>query len=649
MIGQHTGQTCPFIHPVASHFTTHFMFGTCRLPQAAVARKMELIGYGGLTQTLPILLSLTSEQDVIMSVLEISATRRDAKGYLQKYAPKKPDAIIKSPEFVQGKQQQQDISFTDEPLHVAITKLRDPQVLDQETLLGVAKTLVQLRLLGLLSLVVLDCGAEEARGVFEDQALRMCEAIDSFGKNVAKLVDDVFIGTVQERLTKAAVISNSMYVDDRGVLSRTLQKGHIPVIPTVARSDDLTAPQPTDAHPVMLALTRFLTGLQFKIASHEPTTGQAELHKPGRIAAVERIIILDPLGGTPVTGRPGASQRFVNLEQEYESLFKHLMGPEGSPMDATDQSVVPATAHAANLTLAKHALSILPPSASALITTPWAVANTTAQPAHSGSVLLDGESRLCFDGMVTTRRKQNVLLHNLLTDKPVYSSSLPVQRVQDGGHGDLYAEAAAAATLVKRGMPVTIYPDPRISPWSSPRPGSPRLRLTDKCIDLPRLVHLIQDSFGRKLDVQHYMERISENLAGIIIAGEYEGGAILTWECPNGLSNEEAFETGRLIPYLDKFAVLRSRQGSGGVADIVFNAMVQDCFPGGVCWRSRKDNPVNKWYFERSSGTAKLSDSNWTMFWTKHNLVGRDPILQDYESVCRSVEPSWADNKHILD
>ena len=625
------------------------MFGTCRLPQAAVARKMELIGYGGLTQTLPILLSLTSEQDVIMSVLEVSATRRDAKGYLQKYAPKKPDAVSQSPEFVQGKQQQQDISSTAEPLHVAITKLRDPQALDQETLLGVAKTLVQLRLLGLLSLVVLDCGAEESRDVFESQALRMCEAIDYFGKNVAKLVDDVFIGAVAERLTKAAVISNPMYVDDRGVLSKVLQQSRIPVIPTLARSDDLTVPQPTDAHPAMLALTRFLTGLQFKIASHEPTTDQAELRKPGRIAAVERIILLDPLGGTPVTGRPGASQRFVNLEQEYESLFKHLMGPEGSPMDATNQSVVPATAHAANLTLARDALSILPPSASALVTTPWAVANTTAQPAQSGSVLLDGESRLGFDGMVTTRKKQNVLLHNLLTDKPVYSSSLPVQRVQDGGHGDLYAEAAAAATLIKRGMPVTIYPDPRISPWSSPRPGSPRLRLTDKCIDLPRLVHLIQDSFGRKLDVQHYMERVNENLAGIIIAGEYEGGAILTWERPNGLSNEEAFETGRLIPYLDKFAVLRSRQGSGGVADIVFNAMVQDCFPAGVCWRSRKNNPVNKWYFERSSGTAKLFDSNWTMFWTTHNLVGGDPTLQNYESVCRSVEPSWADNKHILD
>jgi amino-acid N-acetyltransferase len=173
--------------------------------------------------------------------------------------------------------------------------------------------------------------------------------------------------------------------------------------------------------------------------------------------------------------------------------------------------------------------------------------------------------------------------------------------------------------------------------------------LTDKCIDLPRLVHLIEDSFGRKLDVDDYLNRVNENLAGVIIAGEYEGGAILTWEKPEGLDDQTAYEQGRYVPYLDKFAVLRKSQGSGGCADIVFNAMVRGCLPDGVSWRSRKDNPVNKWYFERSLGTSKLSGCNWTMFWTTPNLDNQSPILRDYESVCRGVEPSWADNKHILD
>jgi amino-acid N-acetyltransferase len=162
-------------------------------------------------------------------------------------------------------------------------------------------------------------------------------------------------------------------------------------------------------------------------------------------------------------------------------------------------------------------------------------------------------------------------------------------------------------------------------------------------------MYLIEDSFNRKIDVQDYLNRVNENLAGVIIAGEYEGGAILTWERPAGMSEEEAYETGHMVPYLDKFAVLKSRQGSGGVADIVFNAMVQDCFPDGVCWRSRKDNPVNKWYFERSRGTGVVAGTNWKMFWTTPGFVPGEKTHQDYEAVCRGVEPSWADNKHILE
>jgi amino-acid N-acetyltransferase len=164
-------------------------------------------------------------------------------------------------------------------------------------------------------------------------------------------------------------------------------------------------------------------------------------------------------------------------------------------------------------------------------------------------------------------------------------------------------------------------------------------------VDLPRLVYLIEDSFNRKLDVNHYLNRVEKSLAGIIIAGEYEGGAILTWERPFGMDEETAYKSGRLVPYLDKFAVLKKSQGAGGVADIVFNAMVRDCFPEGVCWRSRKNNPVNKWYFERSRGTMKLPGSDWSMFWTTAGVTLKGETLRDYEDVCRNILPSWADKR----
>jgi len=253
---------------------------------------------------------------------------------------------------------------------------------------------------------------------------------------------------------------------------------------------------------------------------------------------------------------------------------------------------------------------------------------TYAEAANSSRVAEESAVR-----NVGTRRQKNALIHNLLTDKPAYSASLPSGRLQ---HESNQVLSVSHSSFVKRGMPLTILPDPTIEPWT---PTSPRLKLTDPRIDLDRLVHLIEDSFNRKLDVKDYLSRVNDRIAGVIIAGDYEGGALLTWESPPNAPDAEP------VPYLDKFAVLKRSQGAGGVADIVFNAMVRTCFPNGVCWRSRKDNPVNKWYFERSTGTWKIPDMNWTMFWTTPEVELHSSLFKEYQSVCRGVVPSWADNK----
>jgi amino-acid N-acetyltransferase len=586
---------------------------------------------------------LALDRDILVSVLEVSATRRDAKSYLKTYTGEQPKALVQVPEH----QESTAVTNVPEPAHVAILKLRDPQYLDDELLRGVGKTISQLRILGLLSVVVVDCGTEESRKTYEDQAFRICEAIDSFGRP-SKLLDNVFSVNHQAQTDPPTFLSDGIRISDVGLLGRCIRQATVPVIPALTGTDITVASRAADANQAILALTKYLIGYQFNAdTTHDSKTSPSfQLPRPEKIASVQRVIILDPLGGTPMTGRPGICHRFINLEQEYEGLVRQLMGPDGSPISQQDQAPVSGATHAANLHLARETLAMLPASSSALITTPFAAANTKA-PRQTNTVIPEP-----FDSMVTTRIHQNPLVHNLLTDKPVYSSSLPFQRMMNGAQNhnqNNTASDSTAATLVKRGMPLTIYPDPRKSPWVPPKPGSPRLRLTDNCIDMPRLVHLIEDSFNRKLDVKDYLDRVNESLAGIIIAGEYEGGAILTWELPPEMDRQTAYEEGRLVPYLDKFAVLKSRQGSGGVADVVFNAMVRDCFPEGVCWRSRKDNPVNKWYFERSSGTEKLTDSNWTMFWTTAELDAQRRTLVDYEAVCRGVEPSWADNKHVLD
>ncbi|KAL7814322.1 N-acetylglutamate synthase [Trichoderma aethiopicum] len=584
------------------------------------------------------------DRDVIVSVLESTATRRDAKGYLQKYAspkPTSPAAAASKPVEHPHKPLSRQLQ-AQRPFDVAIVVLRNPQKLRPDTIHGIAKTLTQLRVLGLLSVVVVDCDVGEGRFTFQSEALRLCEAVDSFGKPGARLVENVLVGSSHYQGATPSPFWDDIYVHDYGILNRALQHDMITVIPSLALNDETATPAPADAQRTTLALTRYFTGIQFQQDRGRAQDGSSE-QDADPLASVERVIVLDSHGGTPVPGRPGFCQRFVNLEQEYDTLLNHLGGYDASQAPENSPHADAGRAHAKNLKLAKDTLSLLPETASVLITTPSAAANTSSISSSGLSAGRNGDFQLGFDGMVTTRRKQNPLLHNLLTDKPVFSPSLPLQRIQSPESASLATGESVDATLVKRGMPLAIYPDPRTEPWRPPAPGERRLQLTDKSIDLQRLVALIEDSFGRKLDVDDYLRRTNQNLAGVIIAGEYEGCAILTWEKPGSIDARTAYEQGRFVPYLDKFAVLRSRQGSGGVADIIFNAMVRDCFPDGVLWRSRKDNPVNKWYFERSVGTSKLAGCNWAMFWTTLELSGKGQKLADYEAVCREIMPSWAD------
>lgn len=37
------------------------------------------------------------------------------------------------------------------------------------------------------------------------------------------------------------------------------------------------------------------------------------------------------------------------------------------------------------------------------------------------------------------------------------------------------------------------------------------------------------------------------------------------------------------------------------------------------------------------------------MFWTTPGLTLKDELIKDYEDVCRNIQPSWADNKSVVD
>ncbi|EPE26124.1 hypothetical protein GLAREA_02036 [Glarea lozoyensis ATCC 20868] len=666
-------------------------------------------------------------KDFFVSVLGSSATKREAKSYIQQFTPSKistagpssatqrrplikpgvnlgafyvPTAVEESPKFVRDPATSSKTAIESQ-VHVALVKIRAPQTLEDETLNGIGRTLSQLGRLGLTSIVVVDCqdttssndeniGASPWtwRNLAKKEANRVVTAIDSNCDISARLLEDVLGVPDKIENSQAGLFSQeNAHLTLRKLLLTPLKRGVIPVIPCVAHTQTSQVSVPITGSAAVLALSRELAGTSTKISNEAGLVeGKEERDTLFEEVSLDRLIILDPLGGIPSSNRPSGYHVFLNMEQEFEPAKQDLLRASGeignsrsiqspnverfvsdiggsNPLSKfveselrdwkSEPSMAPPTEeppappsvsasriHLDNLELVRSVLSILPPSSSAILTTPEEAANS-------------GKMSTLQPGGVGTRRHRNPLIHNLLTNKPVYSSSLPSGRLGPVKSATVDSSKFSATeviptTFAKLGMPVVIHPNPVDEPWRAPLPGRPNLKLTDSHIDLSRLVHLIDDSFDRKLDVRDYLKRVNDRIAGVIIAGEYEGAAILTWETPPGVVEDGSMESrSRMVPYLDKFAVLKKAQGSGGVADIVFTAMVRDCFPNGVVWRSRTTNVVNKWYFERSRGTWKLPKTGWTMFWTTADM-NRQTFL-DYEGVCRGIVPSWADKKVVLD
>ena len=665
------------------------------------------------------LISLIFYQELFLDVLGSTATKREAKAYLSRFnalkdspqhgtkpSEKKRDvgvnlgnlfvslrAVDEKPVFSQSPSQTSFGGQTLMRLHIALVKIRAPQIVDDVTLRDIGHTLSQIARLGMCPVVVVDHEDGQRREPLDAarlavyQADRIVEAIEAYGGQGAKRIDSVIgISSVDQQLLPSVRISGEVRVAYRDLLMAPLRRGTISVIAPVAFNSETHMQEPVAADEVILALTREFAGIQTRPLVKEKTQKLAEeILTLQKQTALDRIIILDPLGGIPATDRRHNSHVFINLEEEYSTIRRDLlvagnsnlresknvetatarddtsgaftpMNPvpkssAGKPASATSQEKVetgPAKPveedinlyemrmHVKNLDLLKNSLAILPPSSSAFLTTPYAVANSQSRPPRASQ-----------GPRVRTRRQRNALIHNLLTDKPVYSSSLPPDRSPTlSSQATDHAITSYPATFCKRGMPIAIIPDPLKNPWAPPSPSNACIDLADPRIDLPRLIHLIEDSFNRRLDVIHYLSRIKGRIAGIIVAGEYEGGAILTWETPPGIPDGDS---KHVVPYLDKFAVLKRSQGAGGVADVVFKAMVRDCFPNGVCWRSRTDNPVNKWYFERAKGTWKMPRTNWTMFWTTEGVERGDEAFLNYERVCKAVVPSWVNKTAVAD
>jgi amino-acid N-acetyltransferase len=271
-----------------------------------------------------------------------------------------------------------------------------------------------------------------------------------------------------------------------------------------------------------------------------------------------RLMIISREGGVPSYARFGLPHLLVNLDDEYKYIHDTFQ-PSWKATHPTALS---------NLALAHTCLVYMPPSSSAIM---------------------------------VNHRAPSSLIGNLITNKPAVSSSVPHALLQ--GNRSLTSNTP---TLLRRGLSIKV-----VRGCSN--------------IDKVKMTRLLEQSFGRVLDADAFYTRLEKTLDFAIIAGDYAGAAVVTKEASNTSSSAPP------IVYLDKFAVLPSHQGDGTV-DFLWVALHDETYGLGLpfsvnvnggkegrgegqdlVWRSRSNNPINKWYFERSSGHVRMGD--WVLFW----------------------------------
>ncbi|RIB13955.1 hypothetical protein C2G38_1692085 [Gigaspora rosea] len=538
-----------------------------------------------------------TDRDLIYEVLSTIPSRKEAQSFLKRFSIPymKPPPILKSkvakafspdrktePELTNKdikqelrKEQFIDSLFSKEFDHVALIKIQGPFTpLD---LRSVAKTLAHLQKLGLMSIVVLDnddwkemlkegpSRFNELRKWMINDAENISDAIDIFGGRATPIYDSVFTLTngTNNLVLKKDTNKHHCYFKLPG---RTLASdadakinvslnwlkwcynlGQIPIILPIA-IDGLLIQRTIPANSGMIELSRALSNpsnaniLNLKTPELEPM----------------KIIVINSEGGIPSEERKG-SHVFINIQQEYDYLKQsYKVNPHWNFTHPTGLE---------NLDLIKSCLENLPFTSSAIIV-----------PAYSSTALVS----------------------NLITDKPRFSSSLPLSAS---------TTPSTTTTVLRLGAPVLYHH-------------------SLSTINIPSFKSLIESSFGRKLNIDNYLSRIEKCLDMIIVVGDYQGAVVVTME------NVEDNKKGDL-PYLDKIAVDPNSQGMG-IADILWKQL-QTHYPN-LLWRSRDDNIVNKWYFERSDGNLRVPGSHWVMFWYGSGAVDKLPL---YTEVFKKIPASF--------
>ncbi|CAE6457675.1 hypothetical protein ACGC1H_007245 [Rhizoctonia solani] len=526
--------------------------------------------------------------DFILSVLQSVPSQRDAKAYLKSFGPRptKPQQLVppsKLPDLTLPPLPV-PISTTAAPIpslqnalpviasilnpvqrHTALVKLQGP--FTDRQLESVARGMVYLEKLGLTSVIVVELddwvrGEPDERARVLQETRRVVEALEAQGARARPLTEAVVrLGPHpgEQDIVAEDVIETHTMPEDLIQLRSALRSGEIPVLSPLARDSFLRMVR-IEANDVIAGLTRGMAEVAQLDAEKAESTDES---KPGDDLDLTpmRLMIINREGGIPSYARDGLPHLLVNVQAEYDFIretYRH------SDWDASAPTAL------SNLRLARTCLAHMPPSSSAI---------------------------------VVSHRSPRSLIANLLTNRPAQSSSLPPEVLLTGSR----RLTRDTPTLIRHGLGIRVLRD-----------------VQD--IDRDKLTYLMEQSFGKTLDQEAFYARLEKRLDFVIVAGDYAGAAIVTHEGPEGSGS---------VSYLDKFAVLPAHQGDGTV-DFLFVALHDESFglgsvgamnpnEGGkqgegegrdLVWRSRADNPVNKWYYERASGHLRIDGGKWVLFWS---------------------------------
>ena len=515
-----------------------------------------------------------------MSLLQAAPSARDSKKFLASFGGQQDTPI--SSRLKNGASASSSATTTTSPENSivsdvlshrarrpALVKIQGP--FTDAQLDSVAKGLAYLQKLGLVSVIVVDrddialdrygkplCGSEARRLV-----LREMERTVSFLAKHRAPARPIISTVIRSRETVEG--GRETYVEEEGLahVRRAVEEGEIPVLIPVAL-DQGCKTNLIEGNDVVRALAESMgrSGKDFAaalLAENDPQSNEVPIESPSSDMTPQRLLIINREGGIPSYARSGMPHLSINLETEYDFIQDTFLGQ----WETSHPSAL------ANLTLARDCLKHMPSSASALI---------------------------------ASHKSPAALIANLITNKPAHSASLPHALLAEG-EGKITPHTP---TLIRKGMPIRIF------------------RSFDE-IDKSKLKMLLERSFGRTLNEEAFWSRMASTLDFAIVAGDYAAAALCTNEGPSGPGQTP-------ICYLDKFAVLPSHQGDGTV-DFLWVALRDETFGLGLkdaananigslagvgsgrdlIWRSRADNPVNKWYYERSNGFVTLG--NWKMFW----------------------------------